>query len=214
MREELQKVWGQQSGQPSAKGPHRLMLRGKTGCSLSSQLDQAIDLADFWSYHSTKSINLSFKTYASRFPCTTKEKIKMQSCNILCGWIAQVLKMLNIRNEWFLLKWISLASGLYVTVTGATVLLERRKWQPKSAKEGWRTDCKNVSRLLTLNYQQRRSKQKSINSCYEGCWWCLRPTNCLLKKMTTDLRWPFFISFSLQLLYWSVYVYSCACAHK
>lgn len=40
-------VSNQASHQSCAKGPHWLMLRGKTSCLLSSQLDQAIDLADF-----------------------------------------------------------------------------------------------------------------------------------------------------------------------
>lgn len=101
---------------------------------------------------------LSFKIHASRFLYTSeKKKIKTQSHSMLFCWTAAVLKMLNIHNEQLLLKWISLAGGLLITLTETTTLSELRDWHSNLAKEGWRTDHRNVSRLLTINW---RSNQK------------------------------------------------------
>lgn len=137
--------------QSCAKVAYWLMLRGKTSCLLPSQLDLPIDFADFWSYDSKIPNTWIFKKYARWFSCTAEEKIKMQACNIWCGWIAQVLKMLNIQNEWLLWKCISLASGLYVTLTH----FEQHKWLPV-CQGGMVNRFQNVTRILTLTYQQRK----------------------------------------------------------
>lgn len=106
--------------------------------------------------------------------------------------------MLNIQNEWLSLKLISLAGGLYVTLTGPTTLFEQRDWQSNFAKERWRSDAKKHFQASNNELEIEAKKKNIFDEGYEGYDQSLRMTNSLYNKMTNVLnRWPLNISFCL-----------------